>query len=151
MVTPIDLRGRVGGLDREGDAGGEAAARERHEDGGEVGAVLDELEADGALAGDDAGVVEGRDLGEALPGGEAAGLGAGLVLGAAGDAGLGAEGADRRDLGLGDERRHADDGAQAAGAGGEGEGAAVVAGRGAGDAGGAGRQAPRRRWRRRGA
>ena len=68
-----DLRRRVGGLDGEGDPGGEAAAGERDEDGGEVGAVLDQLEADGALAGDDAGVVEGRDLGEALLGGEAAG------------------------------------------------------------------------------
>ena len=38
-----DARGRVGGLDGEGDAGGEAAARERDEDSGEVGAVLHEL------------------------------------------------------------------------------------------------------------
>ena len=61
-----DAGRRVGGLDRERDAGGEAAAGERHEDGGEVGAVLDQLEAGGALAGDDVAVVEGRDLGEAL-------------------------------------------------------------------------------------
>ena len=48
-------------LDRGGDAGEQPAAAGRHDDGPDVGALLEDLQADGALPGDDVGVVEGVD------------------------------------------------------------------------------------------
>ena len=48
-------------LDRHGDAAREPAATDRHDDRGDVGQVLGDLEPDGALPGDDAVVVVRRD------------------------------------------------------------------------------------------
>ena len=56
-----DLGVRLQRLDGDGDAGDEAAAADRHDDRVEVGTVGDDLEADGALSGDDARVVVGMD------------------------------------------------------------------------------------------
>ena len=47
--------------DRRRDAARQPAAADRDEDGGEIGQVLDDLETDGALAGDDPVVVVRRD------------------------------------------------------------------------------------------
>ena len=52
----LDLGPR--GLHRDGDAAREPAAADRHDDLGQVGDVLQQLEAERALAGDDVGVVE---------------------------------------------------------------------------------------------
>ena len=48
-------------LDRGRHAGAQAAATHRHEHRAHVGQVFDDLEADGALPGDDARVIERRD------------------------------------------------------------------------------------------
>ena len=56
----------IGFLEGAGDAADEAAAADGDDDGFEVGNLLEEFEADGALAGDDFGVVEGMDEGAAL-------------------------------------------------------------------------------------
>ncbi|KAF3810584.1 Threonine dehydratase [Colletotrichum gloeosporioides] len=63
-------------LDVDADAGDEAAAADAAEDGVELGHVdlAEELHADGALAGDDVGVVEGGDVDEAVLGGAAGAL-----------------------------------------------------------------------------
>ena len=56
-----DPRLRPERLDRNCDAGDEASAAHRHDDRVEVGHLLEELETDRALAGDDVGIVVGRD------------------------------------------------------------------------------------------
>ena len=53
-----DLDVRPRGLDRDRDAAGQPAAADRHDDLREVGHVLEQLEPERALAGDDVGVVE---------------------------------------------------------------------------------------------
>ena len=67
-------------LQREPDAADEPAAAHRHQDGVEVGHLLGQLEADRALAGDDARVVEGMDEDEAALGLDLPGAGVGLVV-----------------------------------------------------------------------
>ena len=63
--TPMTLMFGVRLLDGAGDAADEAAAADGHDDGFEVGDLLEQLEADGSLAGHDGGVVEGVDEGDA--------------------------------------------------------------------------------------
>ena len=64
------------GLDRQRDAGEQAAATGRDQHGLDLGRLLEDLQADGALPGDDVGVVEGVDehrpglVGELLGGDE---------------------------------------------------------------------------------
>ena len=58
---------RPEGPDRGRDPAREAAAADRHEDRRQVRQVLDDLEPDRSLAGDDPVVVEGRDDREAAP------------------------------------------------------------------------------------
>ena len=82
------------GLDRRGDAAGQPAAADRHEDGGDVGQVLGDLEPDGALAGDDPVVVVRRDDGEPALGGDALGDLLALLGRRADDDDLGAVGGD---------------------------------------------------------
>ena len=56
-----DLHVRLERLDRDGNARNQAAAADRHDDRFEVRAVGDDLEADGALSGNDMRVVIGMD------------------------------------------------------------------------------------------
>ena len=59
--TPTTSHGR--GERRHGhrDAGDEAAAAHRHQDGPDIGPLLEDLETDGALPGDHVGMIERRD------------------------------------------------------------------------------------------
>ena len=96
-------------LDRHRDPARQPAATDRDEDDRDVRQVLDELEADRPLAGDDPIVVEGRDDLEPALGGELLGHPLALVAGRADDDDLGAIGRhpfalDRRRVG-----RHHDD------------------------------------------
>ena len=116
-------------LDEDGDAGGQPAAAHGHEDTIEVGVLLDELQTDGALTGDDAGVVEGGDVGVALDLGQAGGLGLGGVEVVAVEADLAAQGADGVNLDLGGDGGHDDDGTHPQQGGGAGHALGVVAGR----------------------
>ena len=59
--TPMTRASGRERLDRRRDAAGQPAAADRDEDRGDVRQVLDDLEPDGALAGDDPVVVERRD------------------------------------------------------------------------------------------
>ena len=52
----LDLRSRR--LDRDRDAAGQAPATDRDDDLGQIGHVVEQLEAERPLAGDDVGVVE---------------------------------------------------------------------------------------------
>ena len=61
----LDLRPRR--LDRDRDAGREPAAADRHDDLREVRHLLEQLEPERALAGDDVRVVEGVHEGEPVP------------------------------------------------------------------------------------
>ena len=64
----------------DGDARGEPAAPDRHEHRLErIGMLAQDLHADGALPGDDVGIVIGVDEGQALLGLKLAGVGIGLV------------------------------------------------------------------------
>ncbi|MNO76790.1 hypothetical protein D3C76_678720 [compost metagenome] len=66
-------------LDVDRHPGGQTAATHRYEDVGEVGILLQQLLADGALTRDHLDIVERRDQGVALQFGEAAALAVGLV------------------------------------------------------------------------
>ncbi len=70
-------------LDRDGHAAGQPAATDRHQDARDIGQVLDDLQPDRALAGDDPVVVERRDDGQTALGGELLGDGLALVRGGA--------------------------------------------------------------------
>src|SRR6185369_4585756 len=106
--------------------GGEAAAADGDDDDVDVGEVLEDLEADGALAGDDVGVVVGRDEGHGPFGDELPGDGLACGLGDEDD--LGAVAAGRFDLQRGRHVGHDDGDGDAEGPAGVGEGLAVVAG-----------------------
>ena len=68
-------RGRAAGPDGRGDPRDEAAAADRHQDQADLRAVGRDLQADGALAGDDRPVVERRDRHVPVPGREFLGRG----------------------------------------------------------------------------
>ena len=93
-------------LQVERDAADQAAAADRHQDGVNVLEVAQQLDGDGALAGDDVGVVEGMHEGGATLFLVANGLEICVVVVAAGRHDLCTEAADRLDLelvgGLGD-------------------------------------------------
>ena len=84
------------GPDGRRDAAGKPAATDGHEDRGDVGQVVDDLEADRALAGDDPVVVVRRDDREAAFGGEPLGDALALVARRADRDDLGAVGGDAR-------------------------------------------------------
>ena len=121
-------------LDEDGDTGRQPAAAHGHEDAVEMGVLLDELQTDGALTGNDAGVVEGGDVGQALGLGQAGGLSLGRVEVVPVEADLAAQGANGVDLDLGGDGGHDDDGAHPQQGGGAGHALGVVAGRGGDDA-----------------
>ena len=62
----------------DGNARQQPAAADRHDERVDLGVVGQHLEGERALAGDDGGVVERVDVGAALVGGEAVGLGHGV-------------------------------------------------------------------------
>jgi len=98
--------------------------------------LLEEFEADGALAGHDVGVVEGVDEGEVLLGGEAGRLFAGLVVVGAVEQYLCAKAACGGHFDEWRGERHDEEGADAAGGGVVGNALRVVAGGGGDDAAG---------------
>ena len=121
-------------LDEDGDTGRQPAAAHGHEDAVEMGVLLDELQTDGALTGNDAGVVEGGDVGQALGLGQAGGLSLGRVEVVPVEADLATQGANGVDLDRGGDGGHDDDGAHPQQGGGAGHALGVVAGRGGDDA-----------------
>ena len=131
MQTPTTRIAGSADLIAAGDAGHEAAARERDHHRVQVRAVLEQLEPDGALAGDDVGMVEGRQLDPALLGDEPVDLGLGIVLARADHPHLGPKGFDRRHLDRRHQPRQADTGRHAEAGRGIGHRPPVVAGRGA--------------------
>ena len=56
-----DFHVRTGLLDRGGHAGGQSAAANRHEHGGDVRALVEDFETSRALTGNDPLVIERRD------------------------------------------------------------------------------------------
>ena len=136
--------GRAGGLHADdaavglqalhgvGEAGDEPTAADGHEDHVHIRQLLQNLQADGALAGHDAVIVEGMDEGEALLVPQAHGLSVGIVVHAGDEDHVRAIAAGGLDLGKGRALRDAYRGLDAHIAGGEGHALGVVAG-GAGD------------------
>ncbi len=124
----------VGLLEGAGDAADEAAAADGDDDGFDVGDLLEQFEADGALAADDLGVVEGMDEGAALFDAAAHGFFAGLVVAGAVEDDFGAIAARGGDLDLRRGQRHDDLGANAARGGVEGDALGMIAGAGGDDA-----------------
>ena len=98
------------------------------------GNLLEQFEADGALAADDLSIVEGMDEGAAFFDAAAQGLFAGFVVVGAVENDLRPEGAGGGDLDLRRGQRHDDLRANAAGRGVEGDSLGVVAGAGGDDA-----------------
>ncbi len=90
--------GRVGRLQGDGDARDEAAARQGDDDGVHLGQVLDQLQADRALPGDDRRVVERIDPDQPSLGLEVERAGFGLVIARAVHHQLGAQAPDRLHL-----------------------------------------------------
>ena len=122
---------------RDGAAGDQAAATDRHHQHVEVGHRLEQLEPDRTLAGDDGGIVVGVDEGEPLLLLEPAGVGGGVLepLAVQDDPGTVLAGA--LDLGQRREARHDDRGRDAQALGMVGDTLGVVAGRHGDDAAGA--------------
>ena len=125
---------RAQALHRRGDAGDEAAARQRHQHRLNVRQVGNDLQADRALARHDGRMIEGRHVCHALFGDQPVDLDLRLVLRPADDPGLGAQRGDGIQLVARHQRRHADDAAHALGGRRMGQRPAVIAGRGGGHA-----------------
>ena len=96
----------VEGFDGQGDAGDESAAADGDDDGVDVLDLFDDLEAHGALSGDDVRVVVAVDVGQPQVGGHAHGVLARLAQIAAVDDDAGAELAARLHLHDGRHDRH---------------------------------------------
>ena len=122
-----DLDLRVELLEQDGHTGSEATATDRDEDPVDR-AGLEDLQTDGALAGDDGLIVERRHILQALELGEFLGLGLGGVEVLAVQDDLAAETAHGVDLDRRGGHRHDDDRAQAEFAAGEGHTLSMVAG-----------------------
>ena len=124
----------VGFFEGAGDAADEASAADGDDYGFNVGNLFEEFEADGALAGDDFGIVKGMDEGAAFFDAAAQGFFAGFVVAGAVEDDFRAEAAGGGDLDLRGGEGHDDLGADAAGGGVEGDSLGVVAGAGGDDA-----------------
>ena len=116
-----------------GDAADESAAADGDDDSFDVGDLLEQFEADGALAADDLGVVEGMDEGAALFDAAAHGLFAGFVVAGAVEDDFGSVGAGGGDLDLRRGEGHDDLGADAALRGVKGDALGMIAGAGGDD------------------
>ncbi len=123
-------------LGGDGDAANDPAAADRHDDAVEVGRVLEHLDADRALSGDDLVVVIGVDEKEALflDQGLGGDLAVGQRLARQDDTGAMRPGA--LDLGRGRRLRHHDGGRDAEPLGMIGDGLRMIAGRHGDDAAG---------------
>ncbi len=129
-LHPENLNLRVRLFQRAGDAADQPAAADRNDDRFEVGMLLDELQADSALSGDDGIVIEGMHEGEVLSLAAAHGLFVSFVVVRAVQHDIGAITARSRNL---DERRgqrHANLGADAELASVVGNPLCVISGRG---------------------
>ena len=127
---------RVEVLDRHRDAGGEAAAAHGDDDRADLGALLDDLEADRPLAGHDVRVVEGVDEDGAGPLRVGESLGHGVLHAAAGQHDLCAVAAGGLDLRQRGALGHDHGGRAAEQAGRERDALGMVAGAGRDDAAG---------------
>jgi hypothetical protein len=138
MLDPDHPCAGLGGLDGQRRTRDQAAARERHQHHLELGALLDELEAEGTLAGNDIGMIEGRQHSKPLLGHEPLNLSLRIVLRPADDADLRPQPADAFDLVAENELRHAHYAAHTHGVGSVSQRAAVIAGGGRDHAAGSG-------------
>ncbi len=111
--TPITFTCGARRLDRGADAADEAAAAHGHQHRVQVRHLLQQLEPDRALAGDDPRVVEGMDEDQPALGLDLAGAGVGLVEVLPVQDDLRAAAAGRRHLGQRRPLRHDDDGGDA--------------------------------------
>ena len=127
-----DLAVGLQALDGEGDAADQAAAADGADHLLHVGELLQNLQADGALAGNDVGVVEGMGEGVAVELGQAVGLPGSVVIHAGDQDHFRAVALGGLHLADGGAGGHADDGLDAQLGGGQGDALGVVAG-GAGD------------------
>ena len=123
------MRG-IGFLESAGYAADEAAAADGHDDSFDVRDLFEQFEGDGALAGDDFGIVEGMDEGAAFFEAAAHGLVAGLVVAGAVEDHFRAVAARGGDLNQRRGKRHDDLGADAARRGVKRDALRVIAGAG---------------------
>ena len=123
------------GLHRRGDAGGQAASAHAHDDRADVGALLEDLQPDGALPGDDVRVVERVDQHRPGPRGVLPGRDQAVVDGLAELLDLRAVPASRHQLGDRRSQRHVDLGLDAEHLRRERDALGVVAGARGDDAG----------------
>src|SRR6266702_1268106 len=124
----------VGLFERAADAADEPAAADGHDYRLNVGDLLEQLEGDGALSGDDVGIVEGVDEGAAFFDAAAHGFFVSFVVVGAVEYNFCAVGSGGGDLDLGSGERHDNLGADASGAGVEGDSLRVITGTGGDDA-----------------
>jgi hypothetical protein len=124
-------------LDGAGNAADEAASADGDDDGLEVGHLLQQLQADGALSGDDGVVIEGVEEDEAFGVAAAAGFIDGFVEIVAVEDDFGSVVAGRGDFDQRREDGHADLRADAVLGGVIGDGLGMIAGGGGDDAAGA--------------
>ena len=103
-----DVDAGLEGARRGGDAGNQAAAAHGNHQRIQVRLVAHHFQADGALAGNDQGVIKGVDEGQAALLGQGAGVLAGLVKALAKQHHLGAEAARALELDGGGVHRHDD-------------------------------------------
>ena len=127
-----DLALGLQALDGEGDAADEAAAADGADDLLDLGQLLQDLQANGALAGHDIVIVEGMGKGVAVLGGQAGGLAGSVVVHTGDQNDLSAVLLGGLHLADGGAGGHADDGLDAKLGGGESDALGMVAG-GAGD------------------
>ena len=128
----LHIRQQLFDVDRH--PGGQTAAPHRHEHVSEVGILLQQLLADGALPGDHLDVIKRRDQGVALQRGEAATLAVGLVEAIAKQHDVAALPAHRVDLDVRRGLGHHDDRLDTELGGRQGDPLGVVAGGGGDDA-----------------
>ncbi len=133
-LHPDHLHIRQQLLDVDRHPGGQTAAPHRHKDVGEMGILLQQLLADGALPGDHLDVVKRRDQGVALQLGEAAALAVSLVEAVAKQQHIAALAAHRVDLDVRRGLGHHDDRLDAKPGGRQGDPLGVIAGGGGDDA-----------------
>ena len=133
-LNAVDLDIGLQALDGKGHAGDEAAAAHRHDDGIDVGQLVQNFQTDGALPRDDLLIVVGVDEGHAGLLLQLHGLVVGVVVGAGYEADLCAEAFGVLHFHDGGTVRHTDDALDAPAGGGQRHALRVVAGRTGDDA-----------------
>ena len=134
-LDAVDLHRGLELLDGIGHAGDEAAAADGHDDRIHIPHLLEDLQADGSLAGDDLVVVKGVDEGSAslLLGFHRSGVG--VVIGAGHQHHLGAQALGGLHLADGGRIGHVDHALRPLAGGGQGDALGVVAGAAGDDSG----------------